>query len=260
MRHLSATLAGAVVVAAMLPVASGGATTASAGTLSLQAVLARQSRSASCPPGAPASFECFAHEDGGAVRGLGTVTASYIYVVDTAPAGCPSGSFKLRASSARLVVAGKGEIRLGFNDQEGCYVPGGAPNVTQSFTITGGSAIYAGASGGGTVVHDIRFGPVGPGMDTWMGTLVVPGLDFDVTPPTLSGVVNKTVRARKGVKRVRVTYRVTARDDVDGVRPVSCRPRAGSLFKVGRTTVTCSATDTSANTATARFKVTVRRR
>src|SRR5262245_12294443 len=37
---------------------------------------------------------------------------------------------------------------------------------------------------------------------------------FDVTPPILSVTTAKSVRARKGAKSVRVTYKVTARDDV----------------------------------------------
>ena len=79
-----------------------------------------------------------------------------------------------------------------------------------------------------------------------------------MTPPTLSGAVNKKVRARRGSKRVRVTYRVTASDAVDGSVPVSCQPRSGSRFKIGRTFVKCSATDSSANTVTARFAIVVK--
>jgi hypothetical protein len=59
---------------------------------------------------------------------------------------------------------------------------------------------------------------------------------------------------------VRVTYKVTATDDVDGPVPVACRPSSGSRFKIGRTIVTCSASDKTGNTATARFTVTVKRR
>jgi len=134
-------------------------------------------------------------------------------------------------------------------------------NLDRAFTITGGSGIYAGASGGGTVSHRASYTLNGgsAGTDTWTGTLNVPGLEFDVTPPTLSGAVNKTVRARRGSKRARVTYRVTASDAVDGSVPVSCRPRSGSRFKIGRTFVKCSATDTSANAKAGRFRVTVKR-
>ena len=100
----------------------------------------------------------------------------------------------------------------------------------------------------------------GVGTDTWSGSLDVPGHEFDVTPPTLSGLVNKTVRARKGAKRVRVKYRVTAQDLIDGSVPFWCEPSSGSRFRVGRTVVKCSATDTSANKATGSFRVVVKRR
>ena len=92
------------------------------------------------------------------------------------------------------------------------------------------------------------------------GTLTVPGLEFDLTPPTLTGAVNKTVRARKGAKRARATFKVTANDQVDGTRPVTCKPKSGSQFRVGRTTVRCSAVDSSANTGTSTFRVLVKRR
>ncbi|MBA3366549.1 MAG: HYR domain-containing protein [Actinobacteria bacterium] len=96
------------------------------------------------------------------------------------------------------------------------------------------------------------------GNDTWVFTLIVPGLELDLTAPTLGGAASKTVRAPKGVKRVRVLYRVTARDDVDGAVPVSCSPKSGSRFKVGRTVVKCSATDKSASAQTAKFTVNVK--
>lgn len=65
-----------------------------------------------------------------------------------------------------------------------------------------------------------------------------------------------TVRARKA-GHVRVRFTVTAQDAARTV-PVTCTPRSGSLYKRGRTKVTCSATDASGNTATATFVVTVK--
>ena len=53
---------------------------------------------------------------------------------------------------------------------------------------------------------------------------------------------------------------VAATDDVDGSLPVSCQPKSGSRFKIGKTTVRCEATDSSGNTAKAAFRVTVRPR
>ena len=100
----------------------------------------------------------------------------------------------------------------------------------------------------------------GFGSETWTGTLEVPGLTFDLTPPTLSGAKARTVRVPKKAKTARVTFKVTATDDVDRSVPVSCQPKSGSRFKVGRTRVRCETTDTSANTAKAAFTVTVKRR
>jgi hypothetical protein len=127
--------------------------------------------------------------------------------------------------------------------------------------VTGGSGLYAGASGTFSLEHQLRFNASGAsGKDIWAGTLSVPGFEFDLTPPTLSGAVDKTVRAPRHAKRVSVKYRVTAGDNVDAAVRASCKPSSGSRFKVGRsTTVTCSATDTSANTATSTFRVTVKR-
>ena len=130
-------------------------------------------------------------------------------------------------------------------------------NEPQDFTITGGTGTYQGASGSGKVGERALGG--GGGEETWTGTLVVPGLEFDVTPPTLSGATSKTVRAPRGAKRVRVTYKVTASDNADSQVPVTCNPRSGSRFPIGRTIVRCSATDSSGNTANAAFRITVRR-
>lgn len=54
-----------------------------------------------------------------------------------------------------------------------------------------------------------------------------------------------------------VKFLVTAMDDVDGVIPVNCDPPSGKVFPIGETVVTCSATDSSQQTATATFKVTI---
>ncbi len=95
---------------------------------------------------------------------------------------------------------------------------------------------------------------------TWRGALTVPGLEFDLTPPTIKGAVSKTVWAPKRAKRVRVTYTVKAQDNVDDSVAATCEPRSRSLFKIGRTQVTCSATDSSGNAAKAKFTITVKRR
>jgi hypothetical protein len=232
---------------------------ADAGTLTFQAEVSVAYPATPCPAGTPSGVECFARTGRGSIRGLGNVNESYAYEVESA--GCDADFVRLLPTTARLSVPGKGEIELRVGGT-GC-VARVAPQPLRAeadFTITGGSGRYAGASGGGTY-SDLSFGPPSfRGRDTWRGTLVVPGLDFDLTPPALSGATSTTIRAPRRLKRVRVAYDVTAQDDVDGAVPVTCRPRSRSWFKIGRTLVRCSATDTSANESTAAFVVTVKRR
>jgi hypothetical protein len=130
----------------------------------------------------------------------------------------------------------------------------------ESFTVTRGSGRYADVTGSGTISHLSYGPPAWRGRDTWAGTVVVPGLEFDLTAPTLTGAMDRTIRAPRRLKRVRVTYNVRAQDAVDGALPVTCRPRSKSRFAVGRTRIRCSATDTSGNDVTATFVITVSRR
>lgn len=129
------------------------------------------------------------------------------------------------------------------------------------FTVKEGSGAYTGASGSGRLETKGTAGGAGSGTtrSTITGTVNAPGHEFDLKAPVLVGAKSKTVRASRTAKRVRVRFAVTGRDDVDGSTRVACEPRSGSRFKIGRTKVRCSSTDSSANTATATFTVTVRR-
>jgi hypothetical protein len=250
----------ALAATATVPLAASG-NKAATGTLDLRAALSRRSVPvAPCPPGSPPSAECYTTTGGGDVRGLGRVTQSHIAIRD--PLQCPPSGSKLLGYPVRFAVVGKGEIHLAVAENPDC-VPNREALLTtpQSFTITGGTGIYVGASGSGRVERRLggtNFGHAGT--ETYVGTLAVPGREFDLTAPTITGARSKTVRAPKTANRVRVTFRITARDNVDGSVRVACRPPSGSRFKVGRTTVKCSAIDTSANEARASFTVTVKRR
>lgn len=54
-----------------------------------------------------------------------------------------------------------------------------------------------------------------------------------------------------------VTFAPTATDAVDPAPTVACVPASGSVFPLGDTTVTCTATDSSSNMDTCSFNVTV---
>ena len=78
----------------------------------------------------------------------------------------------------------------------------------------------------------------------------------DTTPPVLSLPADTTVAAT-GPNGAVVSFTATAKDDTDPSPTVSCTPTSGSTFAIGATTVTCTATDASGNTATGSFTVTV---
>jgi hypothetical protein len=245
---------------ATVPLAASG-NKAATGTLDLQERLTWTSQMTSCPAGTPPSVTCLEVTAERDIRGLGRVTQSYLYLGDSS--SCPVGQVKILGYPARFAVAGKGEIHLALAENPNCLTIGPeARAAPQSFTVTGGTGTYAGASGSGRVerTYSPTTGPRATGTDTWIGTLAVPGHEFDLTAPTISGARSKTVLAPKRANRVRVTFRVTAQDDVDGPLRASCRPASGSRFKVGRTVVRCSAIDRSVNTARASFTVTVKRR
>ncbi|WP_326766741.1 HYR domain-containing protein [Streptomyces sp. NBC_01591] len=99
-------------------------------------------------------------------------------------------------------------------------------------------------------------GTQAPGTDT-IGPAAAADPDFqeqinidvnDIDAPVVT-VDDLTVRA-KDKNGARVTYDATAEDATDGTLPVTCTPASGSLFQVGRTAVTCSATDSAGNTGT----------
>ena len=191
-----ALLATALAVAAVAQVASGVANTgATTGSLTFEAVLAMTSTPGPCPPGSPPDADlCAARTGSGAVRGLGEVSETYTFFVQEGECD------RVFETTARLEVAGKGELQLAVDRYRGECISSSL-NLSRAFTITGGSGIYAGASGGGTVNHQASYTPSGSaGTDTWTGTLNVPGLEFDVTPPTLSGRRQQESSGPKGVE------------------------------------------------------------
>jgi hypothetical protein len=79
----------------------------------------------------------------------------------------------------------------------------------------------------------------------------------DLLPPVLACPANQTaVTANLNDACKVVSFTVTTTDNCPGTTVV-CNPPSGSCFPVGVTTVTCTATDASGNTATCSFTVSV---
>ena len=207
-----------------------------------------------CPVGSlPAdATACVPYTGKGSVRGLGKVSATFLWVLGVGPPACPTDFVKSLATTGRLDVAGKGTIVFTAAEGERCVPQEAWAFSPQALTTTGGTGPFAAASG--TVARE-----GGLGKEAWKVTLAVPGLAFDLTAPRLFGTRSKTIRAPKGARSARAGFEVTATDGVDGTVPVSCRPRSGSRFSIGRTTVRCEATDSSGNAGKAAFTVTVER-
>jgi hypothetical protein len=82
-------------------------------------------------------------------------------------------------------------------------------------------------------------------------------IQLDTTAPVLH-IPSNVVADATGPTGAIVAYRVSAIDVVDGVVPVTCTPRPGSLFPIGDSIVICSARDSAGNTALGSFNLHVK--
>lgn len=80
---------------------------------------------------------------------------------------------------------------------------------------------------------------------------------FDTVTPVLTVGGDRTAQATSAAGATVSWPAPTATDDADPSPAVACVPASGSVFGVGETTVTCTATDASGNATTGTFKVTV---
>ena len=203
--------------------------------------------------------KCIGHTAAPLASGLGPVSLSFT-ALQTSFGDC----VHLAVADGSIVTSSKGTLRFG-GTKTGCAgkVSDGILKGQVPVAVTGGDGEFLNASGQGTLtilsVAGAGTGAAHRSTGELALALDLPNGSFDVTSPRIAGATARTVRVSKTAKRVRVTYRVTAQDAVDGPVLVVCTPRSGTLFRVGRTTVTCSAKDRSANTATAHFTITVTR-
>jgi hypothetical protein len=100
--------------------------------------------------------------------------------------------------------------------------------------------------------------PEVPMSEAWPSTandVVV--VDAQVNEPPVITVPDTITVPATGPEGATVTYTAAATDDVDGPLVPSCEPPSGSVFAIGTTTVTCTATDAAGNEASESFEVVV---
>ncbi len=81
---------------------------------------------------------------------------------------------------------------------------------------------------------------------------------LDGTAPALAGCEDLEIQIGAEESGALVDYPVTAIDQCDGSRPVSCNPPSGSFLPLGASMVTCTSTDTCGNQTSCSFGVEVR--
>lgn len=78
----------------------------------------------------------------------------------------------------------------------------------------------------------------------------------DTTPPVLGGLINQVIEATSPSGATAI-FNVRATDNFDPAPVVTCSATSGSTFALGITTITCTAKDSSNNTATGSFTIKV---
>jgi HYR domain len=209
---------------------------------------------ADCPHGSPTTTYCYTATGHPAIPGLGQAELELFLAVDRSD---PAYVCEKWAENGSVAVGSRGSISFAASSA-GCIYWHSAVGKNL-LSITGGSEELADAAGSGVLDFSGFRESTFSGSVHLTGSLSAPHYTFDTTPPTLSGVRNIVVRA-KTKRGARVRFAITATDDVDGSLSAGCTPSSGNLFRPGVTRVTCSASDTSANTAQGRFTVTVKRR
>jgi uncharacterized repeat protein (TIGR01451 family) len=91
---------------------------------------------------------------------------------------------------------------------------------------------------------------------TFSATASQPAPPADTQAPSVTAPANITVNGTS-TSGVTVSYTTPTATDNSGSASVICRPASGSVFPVGTTSVTCTATDAAGNSASATFSVTV---
>ena len=200
-----------------------------------------------------------------ALKGDGTVVAWGLN--NDGQASVPAGLTGVTAIAAgayhSLALKGDGTVvAWGVNDDGQASVPAGLTGVT---AIAAGGAHNLALKGDGTAVawganiYGQASVPAGlTGVTAIAGggaySLALTGSDTD--PPTLH-LPDALNAEASGPAGATVTYKITVTDTVDADPSVTCTHDSGATFPVGHTTVQCTATDASGNTATGSFTVTV---
>jgi hypothetical protein len=172
---------------------------------------------------------------------VGTIAPSSPYM------GVGTGTLIINPASAEITLT---ELSQSYNGTPRAVSASVTPSAAGVSVTYNGSATAPTNAGSYTIVATTT-NPNYTG--TASGTLVI----TDSIPPILSLPANKIVEATSAAGAT-VTFTATARDDVDGALAVSVSRASGSLFPLGTTKVTVSATNAAGKMSSGSFTITVR--
>jgi hypothetical protein len=150
----------------------------------------------------------------------------------------------------------------------GCFYQVGLGGRLQTGQVIGTETILIPntLASGSPLQQTVRFCSAPGSGDQGVCNAVLPSINVtgpastvvDEIPPTFTSVPpDTTLDATSPAGAVGAYGLPTATDNAPGPVTVSCSPAPGSTFAIGVTIVTCTATDSSANTASESFLVTV---
>jgi len=173
---------------------------------------------------------------------------------DTVCTPSPAGSFvpTAGATSATLCAAGTFQSLTGQiscdDSPAGSFVP--TAGATSATTCPVDNFCPAGST-------TPSMCPTGTSSPLGSGSLAE-CIAIDTTAPTFDGLISTNIAEATGPDGAIVNYSLPpVSDDTDPAPILACTPVPGSLFSLGDTAVTCTATDSSGNSASQSFTVTV---
>ena len=194
--------------------------------------------SPSCSPASGSTFSIGVTQVNCSVTDSGGLTTSGMFNVTVQDTTAPT----LNLSNVTAEATGPLGALVTYNASASDIVDGA---VTPSCSPSSGSTFALGT----TTVNCSATDAAGNSSSASFSVSVV-----DTTPPVVTVPGNITAEAT-GPSGAAVSFSASASDIVDGAITPSCSPASGSIFPLGTTTITCSATDSHSNTGSANFTV-----
>jgi hypothetical protein len=186
------------------------------------------------------------------------VTTVNCTVTDPSSVQVGSDSFTVTVVDEPPVVSVPGDITVQTADPSGTAV---SYSASAFDAVDGSIAVNCSPASGSTFpvgTTSVNCSATDSAGQTTNASFAVNVVLDDTTDPvvTVPADVSETTGDPSG-KTIVFSPAPSATDNLDGTLPVSCSPVSGSVFPVGSTTVTCTATDTHGNTGSASFTVTI---